>query len=75
MAETSEWEYRVVSVGGGLRSPKDEDLEATLNELGEQGWEVVGVTNRESSYKLTLIAKRPLTSAARRRRTTPESPW
>ncbi|MEW6567321.1 MAG: DUF4177 domain-containing protein [Chloroflexota bacterium] len=75
MPEVTQWEYRVVSFGGGLRSPKDEDLEAALNELGAEGWEVVGVTKRESSYRLTLIAKRPLTVAARRRRTMPEGSW
>lgn len=30
-----------------------------LNELGEQGWEVVGVVGDDSSGHLTLLLKRP----------------
>lgn len=42
------WEYRLVSSGdvegGGLFKGKTrEALEAHLNELGQQGWEIVGV--------------------------------
>jgi hypothetical protein len=75
MAEASEWEYRVVTFGGALRGPKDEELEAELNALGAEGWEVVGALPRENSNKVTVVAKRPLTSSVRRRRTTPEGTW
>ena len=75
MPETSEWEYRVMSFGGGLRSPKDEELEADLNLWGEEGWEVVGALPRENSNKVTVIAKRPLSASARRRRTLPQDEW
>ena len=43
MAETKQWEYLALSVGSFWNMPKDEDLEAALNELGEQGWEIVNV--------------------------------
>ncbi len=68
-------EYRVVSLGGVLRSVKDEQVESELNALGEEGWEVVGFTNREGTNRITLVAKRPLTAAARRRRSVPEGGW
>jgi hypothetical protein len=70
MAETAAWEYRVLTVGRWTGA-KDEDLEAALNELGEQGWEAVNVFNHEGLPKLTLVAKRPLTAGARRRRSMP----
>jgi hypothetical protein len=75
MAETVEWEYRVLSLGGGLRSPKDEEIEAELNVWGEEGWEVFAALPRESSYRVTVIAKRPLTAATRRRRSHADSSW
>ncbi len=70
MADTAAWEYRVLTIGRWTGT-KDEDLEAALNELGEQGWEAVNVFNREGSAKLTLVAKRLLTPGARRRRSMP----
>ncbi len=75
MAEAGEWEYRVVSFGAALRGPKDEELEAELNALGEEGWEVVSALPRENSNKVTVVAKRPLTAGVRRLRTTPAAPW
>jgi hypothetical protein len=75
MAEAVQWEYRVVTFGGALRSAKDEQMESELNALGEEGWEVVGLTKRESTYRITLIAKRPLTAATRRQRSLPGENW
>lgn len=70
MAETTQWEYRVKTIGR-LWGTKDEDIEATLNEWGEEGWEAVSVYTPEGSGKVTIVAKRPLTDAARRRRSMP----
>jgi len=50
---------------------KDEDIEATLNEWGEEGWEAINVYTPEGSGKVTIVAKRPLTAATRRRRSMP----
>ncbi|OGO08944.1 MAG: hypothetical protein A2Z66_07345 [Chloroflexi bacterium RBG_13_66_10] len=75
MDETTQWEYRVISLGGGLRGTKDEQMETELNALGDEGWEVVGLTSRENSQRITLVAKRPLTPTARRQRTMPEGSW
>jgi len=70
MPDGTQWEYRVLSIGRWT-GPKDEEIELMLNELGEQGWEAVNLFPREGSTKVTLVAKRPLTHAARRRRDLP----
>lgn len=54
-----------------LRSPKDEELTELLDEVGEEGWELVSAVRDESTHHLTLIAKRRMTSASRRRRSMP----
>jgi hypothetical protein len=71
MVETTQWEYLALSIGSYWRMPKDEDLEAALNELGEQGWEVVNTFVQHGSTKIRVIAKRPLTIDSRRRRSWP----
>ena len=71
MAEPVLWEYRVLSVGNAFTGAKDELIEATLNEWGEEGWEVFSVFTPESSSKVKIVAKRPLTDAVRRRRSMP----
>jgi hypothetical protein len=75
MDELQQWEYRVQTFGSSLRGPKDEDVEAALNEWGEEGWEVVAVRSVESSNKMVVVATRPLTAATRRSRTLPGEPW
>lgn len=78
--ETNQWEYRVVSLGNMWRSPaedtmhpgrKENELEALLNELGQEGWEVTSTFTITNSDKVTLIAKRPLSAEGRRRRSWP----
>jgi hypothetical protein len=70
MTEQALWEYQVVSIGGAFGT-KDDLLQATLNEMGEQGWEVVSVYTIGQSPKVTIVAKRPLTATTRRRRSIP----
>jgi hypothetical protein len=67
MAETALWEYRVQTIGS-VFGTKDEAIEATLNEWGEEGWEAINVYTPEGSGKVTMVAKRPLTDRGRRRR-------
>jgi hypothetical protein len=66
--ETKKWEYRVQTIGSFLLGTKDEVLEATLNEWGEQGWEVTHVYNPSESGNVTLVGKRPLSSETIRSR-------
>ena len=71
MAETPLWEYRIKTLGGTLRGIKDEELETALNEWGNEGWEVISARGIENTNKVSIVAKRPLTDATRRRRSLP----
>jgi len=66
MAETEKWEYRVTTAGSTFSGPKDDEMEAMLNEWGLQGWELVTVTKIENSNKIRIVAKRPLGGAYRK---------
>ncbi len=70
MPEQIQWEYRVQTIGR-MWGTRDEQIQAVLNEWGEEGWEAINVYTPEGSGKVTMVAKRPLTSEARRRRTMP----
>jgi len=67
MAEGIKWEYTIQTCGSTLRGPKDEELLAAMNSLGEQGWEVFWAAQLEGSNKVRIVAKRPLTHAVRHR--------
>lgn len=67
MAEQTLWEYRVKTIGS-VFGTKDENIQATLNEWGEEGWEAINVYTPEGSGKVTMVAKRPLTERVRRQR-------
>jgi hypothetical protein len=69
------WEYRVETIGSWIRSPKDPELAAALNDWGEEGWVLVNALARESSQAVTLILRRPLGRDERRRRTLPGEGW
>jgi hypothetical protein len=66
--ETKKWEYRVQTIGNAMLGTKDENIEAALNEWGDEGWEVTHVYNPYGSGSVTLVAKRPLTSETIRKR-------
>ena len=70
MAETSQWEYRVLTIGG-VFGTKDELIEATLNDWGLEGWDAIHVYTPSQSGKVTIVAKRPLTASSRRRASWP----
>ena len=71
MAETAQWEYRVETLGSFWSAPKDEDLEAAMDEWGEEGWQVISLYKSSSGEKVTVVAMRQLTLATRRRRSWP----
>jgi hypothetical protein len=71
MTDTQKWEYKIITLGGTFSQPKDEPFEELLNEWGEEGWEVITVHNQESTNKVRIIAKRPLTSSSKRQRSWP----
>ena len=68
MADTPLWEYRAVSLGSFWSTPKDEDFEAALNELGLEGWEVISIFTHHSTNKTFVVAKRSLNADDARRR-------
>jgi hypothetical protein len=52
------WEYQLITFVGD----EDEAIASQLNELGSQGWEVMGMTNPipvERRKVLTFVLKRP----------------
>jgi hypothetical protein len=69
--EIKQWEYRVQTIGSFFGT-KDEHIQATLNDWGEEGWEAINVYTPEGSGKITIVAKRPLTDRARRMRSMPQ---
>jgi len=69
--EVKQWEYRVQTIGSAFGT-KDEFIQATLDEWGEEGWETVNVFTPSGSGKITIVAKRPLTERARRMRSMPQ---
>jgi hypothetical protein len=66
-----QWEYRVLTIGNAFSGAKDEQIESALNEWGLDGWETVNVYAPSNSPKVTIVAKRQLTTAARRLRSMP----
>lgn len=69
--EIQKWEYRVQTIGN-MFGTKDENIEAMLNEWGDDGWDVTHVYTPEGSGKVTVVAKRPLTRETRRSRSIPQ---
>jgi hypothetical protein len=70
MSEQMQWEYRIVSVSAWW-GVNDQALEARLNELGQDGWEVVNALGSPNNTKVIVVAKRPLRAETRRRRSWP----
>ena len=68
--EIKQWEYRVQTIGS-VFGTKDEQIEATLDEWGSEGWEAINVFTPSGSGKITIVAKRPLAERARRIRSMP----
>jgi len=70
--EFKQWEYRVQTIGS-LFGTKDELIQDTLDEWGEEGWEAINVFTPENSGKITIVAKRPLTERTKRMRNMPQT--
>ncbi len=52
------WEYRVIDVSANLAGRPGEKVEQTLNELGEQGWELVAALRSNLVEPTRLYLKR-----------------
>jgi hypothetical protein len=68
--EIKQWEYRVQTIGS-VFGTKDENIEATLDAWGLEGWETINVYTPYGSGKITIVAKRPLTERVCRMRSLP----
>ncbi len=71
MPEKTQWEYLAMTMGSFWSPGKDEQIVQLLNEIGEQGWEVISVYPMENSQKSRVIAKRILTVNIKRQRSMP----
>ena len=69
--EFNQWEYRVQTIGS-IFGTKDELIQDTLDEWGEDGWEAINVFTPEGSGKITMVAKRLLTERTKRMRNMPQ---
>jgi hypothetical protein len=69
--QTTQWEYRVQTVGSTISGAKDEQIEVVLNEWGLEGWEATQVYTPSGSNKVTIVARRELTARSRRQRSMP----
>lgn len=65
MSTNVQWEYQIEVYGSIWRSPKPEEIQEFLNDLGELGWEVINLHHPENSNKVWITVKRPLTDANR----------
>ncbi len=43
------WEYKVIGVDSILEADDDTQIEEKLNQLGEEGWELVGILDQVDS--------------------------
>ena len=68
--EIKQWEYRVQTIGS-IFGTRDENIESTLNEWAQDGWEALAVYTQSNSGKVTIVAKRLLTLSTRRARSMP----
>ena len=55
--ELQKWEYRVQTIGGAFGT-RDELIEETLNEWGEQGWKAFAVYTPSGSGSILVRARR-----------------
>ena len=61
MNSTTRWQYKVEKMAPVIFSSiKKEALEASLNSLGREGWELVSVTMPTAIAGITLYLKRPI---------------
>ena len=66
------WEYRVEDIGGLFSRRLDKGaVQDLLNQWGEDGWEVINMANGGNPRYWRIVAKRPLTSMEKRRRSMP----
>jgi len=63
-----EWEYLVEQFGTVFTAAKPEEVEAFLNEVAMDGWELSQSASMSNGSKLFVILRRKLKTRTRRRR-------
>jgi hypothetical protein len=63
-----EWEYLVEQFGTVFTAAKPEEVEAFLNEVAMDGWELAQSASMSNGSKLFVILRRKLKTRTRRRR-------
>jgi hypothetical protein len=71
MNAPEKWEYHVEEVGTFWNGVKPEEMQELLNAMGQDGWILVSAFPIQGSNKVTLIARRPLTTRPARQSTWP----
>jgi hypothetical protein len=61
-AESVRWEYETLRPPRGETGKESEDPRAELNELGAEGWELVGTVDYAGGGTKYLVLKRPAAS-------------
>ena len=75
MADKLQWEHHIEELGTFFRSPKREEIITYLNQVGEDGWEVVSLYQLQNSNKVWITMKRQMTPEIRRRRSRLSESW
>ena len=69
------WEYQVVKLGGTFRGFKPHDLEKTINDAAEDGWEPFLMNRGPADGELILILRRGEETRAPRRKRKWDMDW
>ena len=70
------WEYKYLSFGGVIKAAKSEAVEEQLNELGQEGWEAVGISHDgNGSGRLHALLKRRIDGEAAHKSKDPWGKW
>jgi len=62
------WQYQVELFGSALKPAKPEEVEAFLNEVAQEGWELNHVASMSNGSKLMLVLRQKVEGRARRRK-------
>ena len=73
MSDKNQWEHHIEELGSFFRSPKRDEIVEYLDQVSQDGWEVVSLIQLQNSNKIWITMKRPLSSEDARRRRRAES--
>lgn len=61
-------EYRVEVIGSALRGAKSEELEAMLNQVAQEGWELAELIFKTNTSQLWVVLQRQVEGERSRKR-------